>query len=209
MNSQLGGNENLLMIFTKAPELGKVKTRLIPELGAEKARVIHVNLVMHTLERMVSNEWTTQLWCSPDCNSDFFMQMQQHFDVVLKPQMGEDLGQRMYHAFSETLRQYKHVIVIGTDCPVLEASHIRQSFAKIRTNTAVVIPATDGGYVLLGLNRVERALFSGIQWGTSQVMQFTRAHFIRLGWPCFEYPSLWDVDRPEDYQRARKYLFAD
>ena len=197
------------MIFTKAPALGQVKTRLIAELGAEKARAIHVNLVMHTLEHMVSNEWTTQLWCSPDCHSDFFKQMQQHFGVVLKPQMGEDLGQRIYHAFSDALHQYKHVIVIGTDCPVLEASHIRQSFEKMRTNTAVVIPATDGGYVLLGLNRVERALFSGIEWGTHQVMPVTRAHFIGLGWPCFEYPSLWDVDRPEDYQRARQYLLIE
>jgi len=209
MNSQLSRSENLLMIFTKAPALGKVKTRLISELGAEKARAIHVNLVMYTLARMVSNEWSTQLWCSPDCHSDFFKQMQRHFNVVLKPQMGEDLGQRMYQAFRDALRQYKRVIVIGTDCPVLEASDIRQSFAKIRTNTAVVIPATDGGYVLLGLNRVDRGLFFNIQWGTGQVMEVTRAHFIRLGWPCFEYPSLWDVDWPEDYRRARQYLLLE
>jgi len=209
MNGQLDRNKTLLMIFTKAPELGKVKTRLIPELGAEKAKEIHINLVMHTLERMVTNEWATQLWCSPDCHSDFFKQIQQRFDVVLKPQFGEDLGQRMLHAFSETLHQYKSVIVIGTDCPILEIDHIRQAFATLRTYPAVVIPATDGGYVLLGLSRVEKVLFSGIHWGTSQVMQTTRSHFVRLGWPCFEYPALWDVDRPEDYRRARKYIFIE
>ena len=108
----------------------------------------------------------------------------------------------MQHAFARALSVARHAVLVGTDCPALTVSHLRQAaHALAGGNDAVVVPAEDGGYVMLGLNRCDAELFHGIEWGSAKVMAATRERLRRLRWRWKELETLWDIDRPEDYRR--------
>jgi uncharacterized protein len=95
-------------------------------------------------------------------------------------------------------------VLIGSDCPALRAADLRAAFAALRTGAdAVIAPAEDGGYPLIGLRRVSPDLFEGIEWGGEQVLAATRLRLSRLGWKWIELRELWDVDRPADVARLR------
>jgi glycosyltransferase A (GT-A) superfamily protein (DUF2064 family) len=101
-------------------------------------------------------------------------------------------------------------IVIGTDCPALTAQHLQAAAEILRGGTeAVVLPADDGGYVLIGLRRPEPAVFAGIEWGADTVMIETRRRLTQLGLSWREPAQLWDVDRPSDVRRMRREGFAE
>ena len=109
----------------------------------------------------------------------------------------------MHHAAIASLAGAPRVLFIGTDCPALTAADLRAAADALAANDAVLIPAEDGGYVLLGLNRWDAQLFTDIEWGSDQVLSVTRARLATLNWRWRELPALWDVDRPEDYSRLR------
>jgi hypothetical protein len=93
-------------------------------------------------------------------------------------------------------------VLVGTDCPALTADYLAQAFALLDGGAdAVVGPAEDGGYILIGLRRTDKRLFDGVAWGTASVLDETRARLAALGWSWQELETLWDVDRPEDLER--------
>ena len=117
-------------------------------------------------------------------------------------QQGADLGERMLNAAVHALIKHDSVVIMGTDCAVLHADHIRYATAAVSDETpATFIPSEDGGYVLIALNRVDRSLFRNIAWGSSTVMEETRSALRALGWQWIELPALWDIDTQEDYER--------
>lgn len=192
-----------VIVFAKAPQPGAVKTRLIPALGADGAAALHVRLVKHALEtaRKASLR-QVELHCAPDASDPFFQFCAGHYGVTVKAQAGGDLGARMLAALTQALREHACVLLIGSDCPALTARHLRQAERALRDGVdAVFVPCEDGGYALIGLKRVESRLFDGIAWGGEHVMAETRARLATLGWRSRELETLWDVDRPEDYQR--------
>ena len=192
-----------VIVFAKAPRPGAVKTRLIPLLGAEEAAAIHARLVKRTLETArAASLRALELHCASDVNDDFFQFCSGHYGVAVKAQAEGDLGKRMWAAFSQALTEYARVLLIGSDCPALTARHLRQAERALRDgNQAVFIPCEDGGYALIGLQRADGKLFEGIAWGGDSVMTQTRARLSALGWRWHELETLWDVDRPADYQR--------
>ena len=101
------------------------------------------------------------------------------------------------------------VLIIGTDCPALDADRLHLAAATLRNYDAVVIPAEDGGYVLIGLRKPQPALFTGMQWSTETVMAETRQRLQSLPLSWRELPTLWDIDRPEDLERLRREKFGD
>ena len=142
------------------------------------------------------------LWCAPDQSHSFFSECHREFGVSLHPQQGTDLGIRMLNAFRALLAEHAKVVLIGTDCPVFRPEHLRDAATTLADGAeAVFCPAEDGGYVLVGLTRAEPRLFSGVPWGTDQVMAETRIQLRQLGWRWQELETLWDVDRPVDYAR--------
>jgi rSAM/selenodomain-associated transferase 1 len=190
----------ILQIFSKAPELGKVKTRLIPKLGEKLATDVHKQLVRHCLQQF-SGLFTIQLWCSPNQFHPFFQACSKEFDISLHNQQGADLGKRMAYA----LNSVNNAVLIGSDCPSLKPQIIRNAFIALEQDNHVVLaPAEDGGYVLVGMQQVQPRLFTNIPWGTSQVMAKTREylHDLELRWK--ELPTQWDVDYPEDVERWNK-----
>jgi len=176
-----------VVVFAREPRAGRVKTRLIPLLGAWGAAQLYVRL----LERTLATARKAGLGCV-----EIAWARRQH---------GTDLGERMHHAFARELRRAKRVILIGSDCPTLRARHLRQAARWLAGGAdAVFAPAEDGGYALIGLRRLSPRLFEGIQWGGAQVMAQTRARLAALGWRWRELPEVWDVDRPEDVRRLQR-----
>jgi rSAM/selenodomain-associated transferase 1 len=196
-------DSTLVIVFARAPRPGMVKTRLIPLLGAEGAAGLHARLVKRTLETARAAGFRRiELHGVPDCDDPFFRFCAGHYGVALVPQAPGDLGERMLAAFEGALAVHGCVLLVGSDCPALTARHLRQAERALRDGTtAVLAPCEDGGYALIGLNRAEARLFEGIAWGGDSVAADTRARLAGLGWRWHEIETLWDVDRPEDYER--------
>ena len=190
------------MVFARAPEPGRVKTRLVPLLGEAGAARLHARLVEKTLRTArASGLQSVDLYCSPGVGGDFFRKMQKQFKVRLRSQGRGNLGERMYRAF----RRHSCAALIGTDCPAMRPADLRAAARALREGAdAVLAPAEDGGYALIGLRRVSRRLFDGIAWGGPQVLAQTRRRLKALGWRWRELRILWDVDRPEDVARLRR-----
>lgn len=194
-----------IIIFAKAPVAGQVKTRLIPYLHAVQAAALHKNLVEHTLSTAIKDRQNNvELWCTPDVQHPFFKLCEERYNVVLKKQQGTTLGERMTHAFNETLQYSRFAIILGTDCPILSISDIEHALEKLQhAYDAVISPAEDGGYALLGLAVPRPELFEGINWGHDNVLSQTRHIINKAKLRYCELNTLWDIDRPEDYERLK------
>lgn len=192
-----------VIVFARAARPGAVKTRLIPILGPEGSAALHARMVKHSLAvARKAGLGAIELHCAPDCNDDFLRFCGNRYRAELRAQAEGDLGARMAVAASRALAAHARVVLIGSDCPALTARHLREACqALLGGADAVLAPAEDGGYVLIGLSRFDARLFEDIAWGTDSVLQETRARLRALGWHWRELETLWDVDRPEDYQR--------
>ncbi len=194
--------ETAIAVFAKAPVAGTVKTRLAAVLGADAAASLHAGLVRHALATAVqARTGRVELRCLPDTSHPFFERCREDSGVALEPQRGADLGERMRDAFDSTPGP---LLVIGADCPALTAGHLREAAAALDAKDAVLIPAEDGGYELLGLARTIPELFAGVAWGSAAVMAKTRERLAAAKASWAELAPLWDVDRPEDYARLQR-----
>ena len=193
-------------MFARAPQPGRVKTRLAPLLGERGAARLHARLVERTLKiALNSGVGLVELHCTPTIQNRFFVRCKKQFDVSLRSQGKGDLGDRMYRAFARALRSHRLVVVIGSDCPALRPSDLRAAVRALREGAdAVLSPAEDGGYSLIGLRRVSRRLFDGVAWGSRRVLEQTRRRLASLGWCWKELRTLWDVDRPAYVARLER-----
>ncbi|HEX9684520.1 MAG TPA: TIGR04282 family arsenosugar biosynthesis glycosyltransferase [Burkholderiales bacterium] len=192
-----------VIVFARAPRPGAVKTRLVPPLAPEEAAALHARLVKRTLETARAASYRRiELHGTPDIDDPFFRFCAGHFGAALVAQSGADLGARMLAAFESALADCPRVLLLGSDCPALTARHLRQADRALRDGAdAVFVPCEDGGYALIGLKRVDPRLFEGVAWGGASVMEDTRARLQQMRWRWRELETLWDVDRPEDYER--------
>ncbi|MGZ4960326.1 MAG: TIGR04282 family arsenosugar biosynthesis glycosyltransferase [Methylomonas sp.] len=195
--------DSVLLIFCKAPVAGLVKTRLQPALTAEQSVEVHRELVSMTLA-MASRQplCAVKLYCAPDPDHAFFGQCRRNYPLTLATQRGNDLGERMLNAFSEALACYRHAILIGCDCPSLTVDDLSETLTALQVGyDAVFGPAEDGGYVLVGLNAPQPALFTGMTWGNQAVMAQTRRRAADASLKIYELTQQWDVDTAEDWAR--------
>jgi rSAM/selenodomain-associated transferase 1 len=135
------------------------------------------------------------LWCAPDVTHRGFRDL----GVALKPQPAGDLGARMLAAF-----EARPTLVIGTDCPALTAAHLNDAAAALETHDVVLIPAEDGGYVLIGARATHPSLFTDMRWSVPSVLSETRTRIAARGLTSFELPPLWDVDTEDDLARMER-----
>lgn len=193
-----------ILIFAKAPIPGQVKTRLMPLLSIEGAAQLHREMVNQTVQRVQAAALAPlQLWCAPDIKEPFFDNLKCTQRLELYAQHGTDLGARMLHSFTAALRSAEMAVVLGTDWPALDPDLVATALQRLRNgDDAVLGPAEDGGYVLLGLRRVDPFLFSEIAWSSARVSAQTRERLQKLQWRWSELPVSWDLDRPADFERA-------
>ena len=204
--------ECAVAILTKAPIPGLAKTRLIPHLGAKGAAALQAWLLRRTLSTAhAANLGPVTLWCAPETDHPDFAACQALGPVRLCRQPDVDLGGRMHAAVAESSAAGALVIgtlVLGTDCPALTPEVLHEAAAALREHDAVVIPAEDGGYVLIGLRQPVHAVFQHVEWSTDRVMAQTRQQLQAAGLTWRELAPLWDVDRFEDVERLLG-LFPD
>lgn len=193
-------------MFAKAPVPGAAKTRLIPLLGAEGAARLQARLTRRALNTALAAGFgRVELCCAPDSGHPFFAALSEELGIALNSQCGGDLGDKMLHAAARALAQERYALILGTDCPLLTPAHLQKVQADLREGRdAVLIPAEDGGYVLLGLARVAPALFHGVDWGSERVLQQTRERLAGLDFKSGELDALPDLDRPDDCLALRR-----
>jgi rSAM/selenodomain-associated transferase 2/rSAM/selenodomain-associated transferase 1 len=194
-----------LQIFARDPVPGAVKTRLARAIGAERAASVYAMLAERTLEmaaaaRAAGIVGRIELWCAPDAHRPAFAAWRDRYGIELASQSGDDLGARMHNALRSALARGVPAILIGTDCPVLDADGLARAADALAGHDAVFVPAEDGGYVLVGLAR-PLDIFSGIAWSTADVMSATRSRLAAQRATWHELPPLWDVDLPQDLAR--------
>jgi len=189
-------SKNLLIIFYKNPELGKVKTRLAHTLGKEKALDIYLKLANHT--RLISENIVAD-------RVVYYSNNIEHEDIWTSSlfkkevQKGEDLGERMLHAFQESFQKgYEQVCIIGTDCLELTADIIEQAFKNLTHHEIVLGLAKDGGYYLIGMNHLYPHFFKDKRWSTSTVGHHTLLDILNLKLSYTLLPLLSDVDVEDD-----------
>jgi len=195
---------NLLIIFIKYPQPGCVKTRLARSIGAERAAMIYRCLAESVLSRIDDHQYRTVLFYSPAKRKREFRSWLGD-DFEMRPQRGENLGERLRHAFLTAFEcGAKRVVAIGTDSPLLTRRDIRAAFRIVNTRQCVIGPCLDGGYHLLGMNSLHKGLFRGIDWGTGKVTAQTLAAARKSGIDCVLMDELFDVDTMEDILRVRQ-----
>lgn len=192
-----------IILLTRAPEPGQVKTRLISSLGAEEAAAIYRQFLEQTLEMLGKARLAPLIiYCSPSTAHPWFQKAMTRYGASLHQQSTGDLGQRMDDAIKTTLVDSESCVLVGGDCPTLQASDIDQALSALANNSEAVLgPALDGGYYLLGAKRALTACLTEIEWSSPAVFTETvkRLDRDRIIWHRLSVRD--DIDTMEDYER--------
>ena len=196
-----------IVVFARNPLPGQAKTRLIPALGAAGAARLQAQMIEMALRQTTTaNLCPVELWRTPSPSDIFFRYCQEKYGVLLRYQCGANLGWRMHNAIDahQTSRRAEWTLLIGSDCPFIDGNHLLQAATHLAAGTdAVLGPAEDGGYVLIGLRRTHPALFTNLPWGGDRVLEITRRRISQLRWRMKLLNPLPDIDRPEDLTRLK------
>ena len=195
-------------VLAKAPVAGLAKTRLAPALGLAGAARAQRRFALQTLHcARAAALGAITLWCAPDTQHRFFRAVRSQVDACLAQPAG-DLAARMGQAFQSHFAQQPGLplLLVGTDCPALAPGHLQQAARALQDHDVVLIPAEDGGYVLIGMRRWVPQALQGIAWSTDQVLLQTRRQLKACGASWTELDALWDVDEPADWEKLQRWL---
>jgi uncharacterized protein len=193
----------MVIVFTRAPLAGRVKTRLAARLGAAGAARLHQRLTVLALRTALA------AGCGPvelhaTSRHTWLLHLAKRHNVALRLQRGRDLGERMARATRAALRRAPFVVLTGSDCPQIAPRDLARARRSLVGGADVVLaPAHDGGYALIALARPAEFLFRDIPWGGDRVYAETLERLERAGWRMRALPPVADIDRPEDLERIR------
>jgi len=193
----------LLIVFIKYPRPGMVKSRLALSIGKEQAAQVYRQLAETTLAQASPTRQDSYdlAVCFDPASEEALFRDWLGGGLKYFPQQGDDLGQRMRNAFTHAFHEgYPKTVIIGSDCPGISRESINQSFALLDVHDAVIGPARDGGYYLLGLKQALPELFCGIDWSTDKVFGQTVERLRSRNLSHAILPELRDIDRIEDWQ---------
>ena len=206
-----------LLLFTRYPRPGKVKTRMIPVLGPQGAACLHRQMteqVINNLRPLLRNTGNTvqlQIHYCEGSEQEMVVWLGNEFKYIR--QNGNDLGQRMQRAFEQSWQEgSKHTLILGSDCPSIDAPLLQEGLEALQKHQVVLGPAADGGYYLIGLQPFPlgyATFFQDISWGTSQVLQQTKQQAALASLSVFFLPELHDIDRPEDLVHFPNYSYPE
>ena len=189
-------SKNLIIIFYRNPVKGTVKTRLAAGIGDEAALAVYKQLSEMTMKAVRPVASKKNVYYDQHITHD---DIWSEGDFEKTVQVGFDLGERMAAAFRHGFEQgCERILIIGTDCPDLKTNMLEDAFNQLDTYDAVIGPALDGGYYLLGLKRFISEVFQDMVWGSDQVFQQTMIRLKHLGQSVGLLEPLRDIDRPED-----------
>ncbi len=182
----------------RAPIAGQCKTRLRPRLGLRGAARLQLSLLRDRIHECGQLQAAVELHVAGPRNHPVFLAARRR-GITLRQQFEGDLGTRMLRA-----QRGRPVVLIGTDCPALRAEQLMRALAAVIKGRNLCIPATDGGYVLIGLARPHPTGFRCIAWGSAGVLRQSRRQHRRGGLPVEEWQALPDLDLPRDLWRERR-----
>ncbi|RIJ34428.1 TIGR04282 family arsenosugar biosynthesis glycosyltransferase [Pontibacter oryzae] len=186
----------LLLLFVRNPELGKVKTRLAASVGPEKALEIYLHLLQHTRDVTLPLPMHKLVYYTNAIDTNDFWPNDKYEKRVQPP---GDLGEKMQAAFAAAFDEgYASVVIIGSDCLQLTDKIILDAYQKLEKSDVVIGPALDGGYYLLGMNRLHPRLFQNKHWSTERVFPETIHDIQELHLSYALLPHLSDIDHIED-----------
>lgn len=187
-----------LVIFVRNPILGQVKTRLAKDIGDERALAIYLQLLEHTLKITRSLSFRKFIYYADEV-SDYDLWSVPGY--TKRMQSGTNLGERMLNSFKELFEQgFTRIVIIGSDCLQLQAENLQEAVTLLESNTAVIGPASDGGYYLLGLTKLYPELFVNKPWSTDQVLTKTIDDFNNQGISYALLEELSDIDDITDLE---------
>ncbi|MEP1896776.1 MAG: TIGR04282 family arsenosugar biosynthesis glycosyltransferase [Alloalcanivorax venustensis] len=195
--------DTLLLVFARAPRRGRVKTRLIPELGEDTALDVHQRLLDRTLLQAAAFPGRARLML--DDHDDRLAAHAREMGLEVGLQHGGGLGERMNAALRDGLQEAARVLLVGSDCPVLDQTYLSLAVDGLNQARVVLGASEDGGYVLIGGSDASvwhDGRFEGVRLGTDYAMADTLVALNDVA-PVKVLPPLWDVDIPEDVTRAR------
>lgn len=202
----------MLLVFLRFPQPGKVKTRLVPALGAEGAAQLYRAMaaqVVATARTVARPGLQVRLWVEPVTAVDEARRWLGGSADAYHGQPEGNLGSRLEHAFRTAFAdRARRVVVIGTDCIELGPALLDQALTALHDHDAVLGPALDGGYYLLGLRRLLVPVFRDIPWSSSRTAAVTRQRLGELGASLHQLPMLRDIDTPEDLRSIRPGALA-
>lgn len=188
-----------IIVFAKAPRAGRAKTRLIPALGPTGSARLAEQLLQQTLvEALAAKLGPVELCVTPCLSDPAWREIRLPAELALSEQGEGDLGERLARAAQRWVKNGEAVMLVGTDCPELTAQRLRAAAIALENHDAVMHPAVDGGYALLGLRRFHPRIFQDIAWSTDSVAYTTLARCGELGWSVHVAERLHDIDQPED-----------
>ncbi|MCR4321078.1 MAG: TIGR04282 family arsenosugar biosynthesis glycosyltransferase [Candidatus Brocadiaceae bacterium] len=205
--------ENALIVFIKYPEPGKVKTRLAKALGDEKACAVYKSLAENVIKNIFTKNpgtYDVHIFFTPADKETEIMDWLKPFihgnrgvKTQFSPQEGRNLGEKISNAFRQILQEKgcKKCIIIGTDCPEIDATLIENAFDILKEKNIVIGPCKDGGYYLLGMSRPASDLFVDIDWSTDRVFEQTMEKIQKNNLSCSILKTLVDIDTIEDLYR--------
>ncbi len=196
----MAGSQPRLVVFAKAPQPGRAKTRLIPALGAEGAAALAQRMLAHALQQALqAGAGPVELCMSPPPGDPAWEKIAIPAAVLRTDQGEGDLGERMARAVRRvTADDDRPVLLMGSDCPALTAAVIREAARQLPTHDALLLPVADGGYVLIGLKSPCPTLFDRMPWSTATVAAETLSRMAALGLKVWRGPLLHDIDEPAD-----------
>lgn len=196
--------KEVIMVFLKNPDYGKVKTRLARDIGEARALSVYKALTRYTLGVVEKINARIQLWYSsylPEHQNT--EKVESFFELHL--QKGENLGERMSGAFRLAFGEgAQKALVIGSDCPELRKTHLEKALKLLNKNDLVIGPSEDGGYYLLGMRAYYPGLFEGIEWSSPTVFTSTMNKAEEKGLSVHKLDMLNDIDTAEDLRKYQK-----
>lgn len=187
-----------IAILAKAPRAGFAKTRLIPALGADGAARLAHRLLEHALAQAHAAGIGPVELCVTPVSDALWPAVSRPAGTLLSDQGEGDLGDRLARVCDRVSGTGAAVLLIGTDCPALNAERLRAIALALAAHDAVMVPATDGGYTALALRRFDASVFTDIAWSTASVGATTLSRLQALGWRVAVLPALSDIDEPAD-----------
>ena len=195
-----------IVVFTRTPELGAVKTRLHKRLGEAGALALHCELVERLLAQVTTLDQDKFLWVTR-LNATV-LEWGRDFGLEVCQQTGADLGARMAAVFMALFAKgYNDVVLVGTDCPTIDAEYLQTAFSALASSDVVFGPAEDGGYGLVAVRRQRvtqdqvAALFNDMAWSTDRVLSTSQAKAQAMDLSVGILEKIWDVDTPDDVTR--------
>ena len=188
-----------ILVFAKAPVPGRVKTRLIPALGEAGAAQLASHMLALALEQaQQATVGPVELCMTPAPDAPEWDDTALPAGIATRDQGDGDLGARMARAARRCIERGEAVLLTGTDCPELTAAHLAEAARQLASHDAVLHPAADGGYPLLGLKTFDASLFADMPWSTDAVARLTLERMAALGWRVWVGGTLRDIDEPGD-----------